>query len=114
VGDQQEIPRFPPGGRSTRDYWLSHSHGFRVESGGGRVGIVEEVLYARRHDCPDTLVVRSGVLGRNVVLVATDDVAAIDPRSRRISVRHAGTGVRGSLVGDLRRRLAAILRRAPS
>ena len=39
----------PPG----RDYWLGHCDGFRVDSGGGRAGFVEEVRGNRGPGCAD-------------------------------------------------------------
>ena len=33
-------------------YWLRHSHGFRVVSARGRVGIVEDVLYGADRERP--------------------------------------------------------------
>ena len=42
------------------DYRLCRCEGFRVDSPGGRVGIVEEVHFRSRIDRPDVLVVRTG------------------------------------------------------
>ncbi|HSK15887.1 MAG TPA: hypothetical protein VK915_06925 [Gaiellaceae bacterium] len=68
------------------DYWLRHCHGFRVDSPRGRVGIVEDVLYGADRDRPAALAVRGGVLGRRLALVPLEDVAAVEPRRKRISI----------------------------
>jgi hypothetical protein len=68
----------------SRYYWLCRSEGFRVDSPEGRFGLVEAVMFRRRPDEPDALVVRAGVLGRRLVLVPIDDVADVVPRRERV------------------------------
>jgi hypothetical protein len=67
-----------------RDYWLGHCEGYRVDASDGRLGFVEEIR--RRGDLRGgvTLVVRSGRLGRRLLLVPADEVAFIIPRAERI------------------------------
>jgi hypothetical protein len=68
----------------SRYYWLCRSEGFRVDSPEGRFGLVEAVMFRRRPDEPDALVVRAGVLGRRLVLVPIADVADVVPRRERV------------------------------
>ena len=79
-----------------RDYWLSHCEGFRVDTAHGRLGFVEEV---RGGDIGDAvLAVRTGVLGRRVMLVPADAVDFIVPRAQRLwidSPSSVGTEPRG-------------------
>lgn len=70
-----------------RDYWLARCEGFQVVSPDGRAGIVEEVRYASRQDRPDILVVRSGLFGRRVLLIAVEEVEDILPREERVTLR---------------------------
>jgi len=73
-------------------YWLRRCHGFRVDSAGERVGIVEDVLYGAEHDRPAALLVRSGIFKRKLEAISREDVEAIYPRTQRISVRAIGRG----------------------
>ncbi len=68
-------------------YWLRRCQGFQVDSAGGRVGIVEDVLYGAEHDRPSALLVRSGIFKRRLEAISLDDVEAIYPRAQRLSVR---------------------------
>ena len=68
-------------------YWLRRCQGFRVDSAGGRIGIVEDVLYGAEHDRPSALLVRSGIFKRRLEAISLDDVEAIYPRAQRLSVR---------------------------
>jgi hypothetical protein len=68
-------------------YWLCRSEGFRVDSPEGRFGLVEAVMFRVRPDEPDALIVRSGVLGRRLVLVPIEQVDDVIPRKQRILLR---------------------------
>lgn len=70
-----------------QESWLSRCEGFVVDSPGGRVGTVEDVRFGSRADLPDALGVRAGLLGRRLLIVSTETVAAIVPSSRRIVLR---------------------------
>ncbi|HET9545465.1 MAG TPA: hypothetical protein VFO88_07795 [Gaiellaceae bacterium] len=68
-------------------YWLRHSHGFRVVSARGRVGIVEDVLYGADRERPSALAVRGGLFGTRVEIVPVEEVAHVIPRSKLLSLR---------------------------
>lgn len=65
-------------------HWLSHSQGFRIDASGGRVGVVEDVLFRSRPDCPDLLVVRAGRCGRTLLVVSVENVEEVIPGEKRI------------------------------
>ena len=69
----------------SRDYWLGHCEGFRVDGPEGRVGVVEAVL--GREDEPTTLAVREGLFALRTVYVPLEQVAEIQPRAERIVLR---------------------------
>jgi len=76
------------GGPSAPDpYWLRQSHGFRVVSARGRLGIVEDVLYGADRERPSALAVRGGLFGTRVDIVPVEDVAHVIPRSKLLSLR---------------------------
>ena len=87
--------RTPPRPRSTRrgpepfdrDYWLSHCEGYRVDSGDGRLGFVEDVRRPPTSSADGILAVRAGRLGRRLLLVSTAEVAFVVPRAKRIWLR---------------------------
>jgi hypothetical protein len=68
-------------------YWVAHSEGYRVAVGTKRIGLVQETLIDHRNPKSSLLVVRSGILGRRIMLVRSDDVAAITPREQRLLLR---------------------------
>ncbi|TML49706.1 MAG: hypothetical protein E6F93_01190 [Actinobacteria bacterium] len=68
-------------------YWLRRCQGFRVESDGRRIGIVEDVLYGAEHDRPSALLVRTGMLKRRLEAISLEDVEEIFPRAQRLSLR---------------------------
>ena len=68
-------------------YWLRRCQGFRVDSEGRRLGIVEDVLYGAEHDRPSALLVRTGIFKRKLEAISLDDVEAIYPRAQRLSLR---------------------------
>jgi hypothetical protein len=94
----------------SRHYWLCRCEGFRVDSPDGRFGLVEAVMFRRRPDEPDALVVRAGVLGRRLVLVPIDDVADVAPRRKRVVLSRVPDASGTDFVSDVLarvRRLAA-------
>jgi hypothetical protein len=69
--------------------WLGRSEGFRVEVGGRRIGVVEELRFHTHVGYPDELVVRSGLFARRRFLVPSTDVEAVMPRERRVVLRRS-------------------------
>lgn len=86
-------------------YWLCRSEGFRVDSPEGRFGQVEAVMFRVRPDEPDALVVRTGVLGRRLVIVPIENVADVLPRRERILLSSVPDPDTGDLLTELRARL---------
>jgi hypothetical protein len=101
-------PHEPPSLREAlgpRFYWLCRCEGFRVDSPEGRFGLVEAVMFRRRPDEPDALVVRAGVLGRRLVLVPIDDVADVAPRRKRVVLSQVPDPSSTDFVSQVRTRL---------
>lgn len=74
------------------DYWLGHCHGFRVDGPGGRLGVVEHVIYGSRVDRPDAVAVRLGLRRSRTVTVPVTDVTQVCPAHARLILgREAGT-----------------------
>lgn len=71
-------------------YWLRNCQGFRVEAGGRKLGVVDDVLFGR-HSEPATLLVRTGLFRLGLRAISVDEVEAIDPRGLRITVRREAT-----------------------
>ena len=69
----------------SRDYWLAHCEGFRVDSPDGRLGVVELAL-ADEHGEPAGLVVRAGIFGKRLVNVPRECVVEIRPQDARVVV----------------------------
>jgi hypothetical protein len=69
----------------SRDYWLGHCEGFRVEDEARTLGIVEEVVGP--DDEPEVLVIRGGLFANRVYAVPVDDVLEIEPHAERIVLR---------------------------
>jgi hypothetical protein len=88
-----------------RTYWLSRSEGFRVDTPEGRYGLVEAVMFRMRPDDPDALVVRTGMLGRRLVLVPIEEVADVTPRRERISLVRVPEDSGTDFVTEVRSRL---------
>jgi len=88
-----------------RTYWLARCEGFRVDSPEGRYGLVEAVMFRVRPDDPDALVVRTGVLGRRLVLVPIDDIADVTPRRQRIDLARVPEDSGTDFVTEVRTRL---------
>jgi hypothetical protein len=68
------------------DYRLCRCEGFDVDSPDGRVGVVQEVHFYSRIDRPDALAVRTGFLGR-LLMIPVDDVAEVSLRDERVVLR---------------------------
>src|SRR5919108_5785099 len=78
------------GPSSPLDHWLARCTGFRVESpDAGRIGTLEEVLYGSgpAGDRPRALAVRSGLLGRRLLLFPVEEIEEIRFERRRILLR---------------------------
>jgi hypothetical protein len=73
-----------------RTYWLRNCQGFRVEQGGKKLGVVDDVLFGRQSE-PATLLVRSGLFRLGLRAVSVDDVETIDPRRLCITLRATDT-----------------------
>jgi len=69
----------------SRDYWLGHCEGFRVDAENRRLGFVEDIVGG--HDEAEELVVRGGLFGNRVLRVPIDAIREIEPRAERILVR---------------------------
>jgi hypothetical protein len=69
------------------DYRLSRCEGFAVYAGARLLGTVKGVLYHSRTDRPDVLEVRSGRLGRRLLLVPVSDIEAIEPDDEAVVVK---------------------------
>jgi hypothetical protein len=73
-------------GADQRTYWLRNCQGFRVEQGGKKLGVVEDVLFGRQSE-PATLLVRTGLFRLGLRAIPVHDVEAIDPRRTRITLK---------------------------
>jgi hypothetical protein len=71
----------------TDAYWLEHCEGFRVDSPGGCLGYVEEVVWSDGHESPVALRVRRGFDEHGTLLVDLDDVVELHQESCSILVR---------------------------
>jgi hypothetical protein len=67
-------------------YWLRNCQGFRVESGGRKVGVVDDVLFGKQSQ-PATLLVRTGLFRLGLRVISVDEIETIDPRNLRIALR---------------------------
>jgi len=67
-----------------REYWLRRCEGFLVETPTRRIGRVVGIRYGEGSNEPEVLEVRAGFLGRTLLLLSVDDVAALVPKERRI------------------------------
>jgi hypothetical protein len=66
---------------------LDECEGFRVDSPGGPVGVVDALRFDGRPLRPSALVVRAGHSGRRQLLVAIEDIDYVLRSSRRIVLR---------------------------
>jgi len=92
-----DLPRVPLA--SDRDYWLSHCEQFTVYAGECLLGVVEGIRFQSRIDRPDLLEVRSGRLGRQLLLIPVDHVEVVEPEEEVIVLQasHRVAGVRERL-----------------
>jgi hypothetical protein len=86
-----------------REYWLEHCEGYRVESPGGCVGLVEEVRGGEQGGTR-SLAVLAGMRGLRRLIIPISEVDDIVPRAQRIVLRPgariaASERVGGSLLG---------------
>jgi hypothetical protein len=86
-----------------REYWLAHCEGYRVESPGGRVGLVEEVRGGEQGGTR-SLAVLAGMRGLRRLIIPISEVDDIVPHVRRIVLKPgasvaASERVGGSLLG---------------
>ena len=70
-----------------RDYWLCRCEGFWVDAPSGRIGLVDGLRFLSRIDQPDLLVVRAGLLGRQLLLIPSDQVEDIVVSEGRLVLR---------------------------
>ena len=68
-------------------YWLRRCQGFRIDSEGRRIGVVEDVLYGAEYDRPSALLVRTGIFKRKLEAIPLEHIEAIYPREQRLSLR---------------------------
>ena len=88
-----------------RYYWLCRCEGFRVDSPEGRFGLVEAVMFRARPSHPDALIVRTGVLGRRLVIVPIEDVLDVVPRRQRIALTRVPDPSGADFLTELRARV---------
>jgi hypothetical protein len=69
-----------------REYWLRRCEGFLVETATRRIGRVDGIRYGRSQDQPEALAIRTGRLGRSLLLVSVEQVERVDPEQRRVVV----------------------------
>jgi hypothetical protein len=67
-------------------YWLRNCQGFRVEVGGKKLGVVDDVLFGRDSE-PATLLVRTGLFRLGLRAVPVRQVETIDPRGLCITLK---------------------------
>jgi hypothetical protein len=103
--------RVPGGAASNFDSWLRRCEGFRVDSPHGRVGFVEEVRYASRLDRPDVIAVRTGRLGRPLLIVPVAEIAQMLPQEERIVLHRSPRPTATERPKDLRRHAQPGVRR---
>jgi hypothetical protein len=87
---ERPVTRVRSGGSSLdRDYWLCRCEGFWVDSPAGRIGLVDGLRFLSRIDQPDLLEVRAGLLGRQLLLIPSDQVEEIIFAEGRLVLREA-------------------------
>jgi hypothetical protein len=75
-----------PVGADQRTYWLRNCQGFRVEQGGKKLGVVDDVVFGRQSE-PATLLVRTGIFRLGLRAISVDEIETIDPRALRIRLK---------------------------
>lgn len=83
-----------------REYWLAHCEGYRVDSPGGRVGLVEEVRRVDGDERAESLAVLAGMYGRRRLMIPVSEVGVIVPHAERLflksNARIVGSEPRGA------------------
>lgn len=74
-------------GSTERGYQLGRCHGYRVESSGHTLGVVEGVRYGSSATRPDVIEVRAHRLGRRVLLIDVEDVEDIIEEDETLLLR---------------------------
>jgi hypothetical protein len=98
-------------GSVDEDYWLGHCDGFRVDGPGGRLGVVQHVVYRSRVDRPDVLAVASGMWRLRTDEVSVQDVVEVRPGEQCLVVRSRPNPVaRTNLRVHVHRALRALTR----
>jgi hypothetical protein len=69
------------------EYWLAHCEGYRVDSAGGRVGIVEDVRRAQGAERAESLALLAGMFGRRRLIIDVGQVNAIVPHEQRVLLK---------------------------
>lgn len=92
-----------------RSRLLAHCEGFDVDSPEGPVGFVEGVRFVSRIDRPDVLEVRGGRFGRQLMLVAIEEVEEIRLQERLVVLRSMPPVPAKDLLDDLGDRLRRTL-----
>ena len=67
------------------DYWLHRCHGFTVEHGRRKLGTVTGLRFRASIE-PEQLEVRTGLLGRRVLLIPVERVKEIVPEQKLITL----------------------------
>ena len=92
-------------------YSLLRCHGFTVYDRDGRVGTVHDVRFGQATGQPDSLVVRTGLFIRKLILVPTTEIDEISHDKHRVLLRTKPrpviTGL-GSRVAARRPRLGGV------
>ena len=70
----------------TREHWLAHCEGYRVETSKGCLGFVDEVVRDPEDETPVTLVVRTSHDAFGLTEVPIALVEEIDPEAEKILV----------------------------
>ena len=82
-----ELREHPIRKQQADDYWLGHCHGFKVEAGGRRLGVVEDVLYGAEPARVSALAVRGGLFGNRLDLVPVEAVERVEAREKQVFLR---------------------------
>jgi hypothetical protein len=67
-------------------FWLRNCQGFRVESGGKKIGVVDDVLFGQQSE-PATILVRTGLFRLGLRAISSDEIETVDPRRQRLTLR---------------------------
>jgi len=82
------------------EYWLAHCEGYRVDSPGGRVGIVENVHHAEGVERAESLAVLAGMFGRRRLIIDAGQVNAIVPHEQCVLLKANANIIRTELHGS--------------